>query len=407
VAILTSPSEVHLEPGEGEWLRFSPAFIRIRFQNVSLDLVPGGSTLKLDGEERTFAWNPSTHTVEALLVEELEDGIHQVEVSLVHESPPMTELTWSFGLDTQVPNVELEPLPPVTASPTLEIRGHVSDAWLAAVKVQGQEMLLEDGNFSVTIPLWPALNDIMVVAEDRAGNLRRVARVVELETPLFEDAMETWIVENASFAIDIPTSWAAQTEILLPSGNPTDLMALGPFQPGLLTTVVILSEPTVLAFSPPRALEWMQLVVAALEASGELKQVVSGPRLLEEPPGTVTVQSTFLRQTASDQIAFEQLTMVWSRLVQRQWVLIASTDEGRAREMWPALNAITSSFLPLDEGLGVPDNLEAPFFLPTLFVASAIAVLISILAVVLVPAYLKRRAKKKAGQWRPPRNWRI
>ncbi len=404
---LPSTSEFHLEPEDGEWLRFSPAFIRIRLENASLGLVPEESTFTLDGGKRTFAWNPSSRTVEALLPEELEDGIHVVEVSLVHDSPMVTKLAWNFGLDTEVPNVELEPLPAVASDPTLEIRGRVSDSWLAGVKVQGQEVLLEDGNFSVTVPLWPARNDIVVEADDRAGNLRRVVRVVELQTPPFEGLMETRILENASFAIDVPTGWAAQPGILLPSGNQADLMALAPFQPGLLTTVTVLSEPTVLTFSSPRASEWMRLVLAAVESSGELKQVVSGPLLLEDPPGTVAVRSTFLRQTASDQIAFVQLTMVWSQLVRRQWVLIASADESQAGEMWPALDAIISSFRVLDEGLGVPENPEAAFLLPTVFVASAIVVLVGILTVVLLPVYLRRRKQKKEGQWRPPRNWRL
>jgi hypothetical protein len=399
------PSDFRLEPGDGEWHRFSPSFIRIHFLNASLNLVPDSSTLRLDGFERSIAWSESTRTVEAILAGQIEDGVHRVEASLVHSDATATELAWSFGLDTQIPELSVEPVPATTPNRTVEIRGRATDPQFAALTIQGRDVAPEAGNFEDAISLWPGLNDIVLEARDLAGNLGRVQLTVGLETPRFEGPMQHWSLVNSSFQIDLPQDWVAQTNIRLISGNRADLVALAPLQPGLQTEIVIVSEPSTFGFTRTRAIEWMQLVVASIEASGELRLSVSQPRILEGATGTITVQSSLLRQTASSSVAFMQITMVWSQVLRRQWVILASMDERRALEMWPAVDAAISSFDVLDEGVEGPVDPASVFAIPTVLVLVAILALLAIAGVALIPPFLASRSKRLEGRWRPPRNW--
>lgn len=398
------PAGFLLEPADGQWFRFAPDFIRIFIQDAASEFDPEASVLLLDGESVAFSWSPALGVVESVLQGEMDDGLHVVEATL-SLGGSVTELTWSFGLDTHVPLVVVEPLPSLTEEQVLEIRGIVNDPWLADLMVQGRGVALEDGSFSVEVRLWPGLNDIVVEAEDLAGNLRRVTRTVRLQTPVYAGDSEVRVLENASFRVALPEEWVAQENVRMTSGARADLIALAPLRTGLQTTLTVASEPSDLAYSRSRALEWMGLLLAGVEASGQLVQVVSQPRLVENFTGTVAVQSTFLRHTASERVAFMHVTMVWSHLLRHQWILLASTDERRAVEMWPEINATVSSFTVLDEGVGEPEAPPSPFLLPTLLVAGAIVVLSAILGAVLLPMYLARRRKRKEAEWRPPRNW--
>ncbi len=401
-----APGEFVLEPGDGEWLRFSPSFLHIRFPNASLGLRQDVSTLHLDGEKRTFAWIGSTQTVESLIDGRLGDGIHTAGASLVHDDGSVTKLAWSFGLDTNVPEVDVDPLPPQTTSLIVTVRGRAADPWLAGVTVQGQEVPLVGQNFSATIRLWPGQNDIFVEARDRAGNLGRALRAVRLQIPVFEGPSTSVVVESGSFAVEIPEGWAAQEGLRLPSGDRADLVAIAPSAPGLETTLLVASDRTMRSsFSDATALEWMDLVLASVEASGQLKQIVSRPRVVDDPPNTVAVQSTFLRQAALTQVAFNQVTMVWSHVLRRQWVLLATADERHVLEMWPAMNATVASFRLLDEGVGDSTGPESAFFAYTILVVAAIGALVAIAVVALLPTYVARRRTKRAARWRPPRNW--
>ena len=396
-----------LEPGNGQWLRFSPTFLRIQVSNGPVDIVPERSALRLDGKDRSAGWVDSTATFEAIIIEILTDGIHTAEASLVHGNGSATNLTWNFGLDTVAPALALEPLPAATPNLTLEVRGRVTDAWLASLTVWGFDVAFHDGNFAVFVRLWPGVNDIVVEAHDRAGNLGRAVPAVVLQIPEFEGAMERLVVENASFAIDIPEGWAAQETILLPSGNRADLVALAPRQPGLETSLIVMSDSTSVAYSESRALEWMDLVLASVAANGQMKQVVGRPRLLEDPAGTLAVQSSFLRQTASSLVAFMQITMVWSYPLRTQWVLLASADERRGVEDWPALIASVATFEVLDKGIGEPARPESAFVGYTILVIAATAALVGLAVVALLPTYVEWRKARREGRWRPPRNWKL
>ncbi len=400
-------AEFILEPADGAWLRFSPSLIRIRFLNASLGLRQDVSSVHLDGEERSFGWSASSQTIEVIIEMELRDGIHPVEASLVHLDGSVTSLVWSFGLDTQVPEVTVEPLSPATTTPSVTVRGRAVDSWLAGVTIQGEEVPRVGEDFSATIRLWPGPNDILVEARDRAGNLGRAVRVVSLQIPPFEGPSTSMVVEDGSFAVEIPDGWAAQEGIQLPSGDRIDLIAvaIAPAAPGLETTLLVASDRTARTFSDASALEWMDLVLASVAASGQLKQIVSRPRVVDNPLDTVTVQSTFLRQTALTQLTFNQLTMVWSQLLQRQWVLLATVDERHALERWAAINATVASFRLLDPGVGEPPGIEPAFFAYTVIVVAAIAALVAIAAVALLPLYIARRRRQRAERWRPPRNW--
>ena len=402
---LASSSEFGLNPGDGEWRRFSPSSILIRFANTSRGLRPEESNLLLDGVVRPFGWVTSTQTVEALIPERLADGLHRVEASLVHSDASVTELAWTFGLDTQVPEVEVEPFPSETASLSLEVRGHASDAWLDGLTVQGREVNLFEGNFSLVVRVWPGMNDVIVEARDLAGNLGRVSRVISFRSAPFEGPLEPRVAINASFAVDLPADWIAQENVLLPSGNRADLIAISPVDLGLGASLLVASGRATQSFSEDRALDWMNLVLASVEATGQLKQVVSRPRLVDNPPGTGAVRATFLRQTASTLVAFNQITMVWSQPLHFEWVILASADERLAAEMWPALDAAVSSFRVLDEGIEEPGTQDAVFSAYTAFVLMAIAVLVAIGLVAVLPPYIAWRKAKHAGRWRPPRNW--
>lgn len=403
---LASSSEFDLEPGDGEWRRFSPASILIRFVTPSLGLRPEESSLLLDGAPRPFGWATSTQTVEALLPERLADGLHRVEASLVHSDSNVTVLAWTFGLDTQVPEVAVEPFPAETANLSLEVRGHASDAWLDGLTVQGREVNLFRGNFSVVVRVWPGLNDVIVEARDLAGNLGRVSRVISFRFAPFEGALELRVAINASFAIDLPADWIAQENVIfIPSGNRADLIAISPVDLGLGASLLLASGRATESFSNDRALDWMHLVLASVEATGQLKQVVGRPRLVENPPGTGAVRATFLRQTASTLVSFNQVTMVWSQPLHLRWVILASADERLAAAMWPALDAAVSSFRVLDEGIEGPGDQDAVFSAYTLVVVAAIAVLVTIGLIAVVPTYIGWRKAKRAERWRPPRNW--
>lgn len=400
-------AEFILEPADGAWLRFSPSLIRIRFLNASLGLRQDVSSVHLDGEERSFGWSASSQTIEVIIEMELRDGIHPVEASLVHFDGSVTNLVWSFGLDTKVPEVTVEPLSPATTTPSVTVRGRAVDSWLAGVTIQGEEVPPVGEDFSATIRLWPGPNDILVEARDRAGNLGRAERVVSLQIPPFEGRSTSMVVEDGSFAVEIPDGWAAQEGIQLPSGDRIDLIAvaIAPAAPGLETTLLVASDRTARTFSDASALEWMDLVLASVAASGQLKQIVSRPRVVDNPLDTVTVQSTFLRQTALTQLTFNQVTMVWSQLLRTQWILLASTDERYAALTWPPLGAAVASFRVLDDGAGGPGDVASPFLIPTYLVIGAIAVLIAVASVTLLPPVIASRRGKRAGRWRPPRNW--
>ena len=98
--------------------------------------------------------------------------------------------------------------------------------------------------------------------------------------------------------------------------------------------------------------------------------------------------------------------MVWSHLLRRQWVILATTDVRLAVEMWPPLNATVASFRVLDEGLS-GEELEAALLFPTILVIGAIAILVAIAVVALLPTLSAWRKRKREGLWRPPRNWRV
>lgn len=400
-------ADFQLEPPDGAWLRFSPDFLRIRFLNGVLEIVQMESVLRLDGEIRDFSWSASSQTVESAIQERLDDGLHIVKAELRTTNGSLLNIVWSFGLDTQVPELHLEPLPMVTTNSTVVIRGRASDPWLASLTIQGRDVVMDDGNFSVTVRLWPGLNDIVVEARDLAGNLRRLIRTIRLQTPAFNGSMVPWVLPEADFSIELPENWIAQQDIRLPSGNKADLVAMAPPQPGLQTTLIVVSRYTSLAYSRARALDWMNLVLAGVEVSGQLKLVISSPRLVEDLPGTVAVQATLLRQTAADRIAFMHITMVWSHLLRRQWVLLASTDISRAVETWPALEAAISSFTVLDQGLERPADDDNKFVVPTAIVLGAIAVILAISTVSMLPLYLKWRQRRTEWRWKPPRNWRL
>lgn len=402
---LASSAAFDLEPGNGEWRRFSPPAILIHFLNASLGLRPEESTLLLDGAERPFGWATSIQTVEALLPERLADGLHQVEASLVHTDSSVTVLDWTFGLDTQAPAVQVEPFPSETANLSLQVRGHASDAWLDGLTVQGREVNLFEGNFSVVVRVWPGTNDVVVEARDLAGNLGRVSRDISFRSNPFEGSLEPLVANNSSFAIDLPADWIAQERVILPSGNRADLIAISPVALGLGASLLVASGHSAQSMSGDRALDWMNLVMASVEATGQLKQVVSRPRLLDDHPGTGAVRATFLRQTASTLVSFNQLTMVWSQPLRLEWVILASADERLAATMWPALDAAVSSFRVLDEGIVGPGDQDAVFSVYTAVVVGAIAILVAIGLVAVVPPYLAWRKAKRAGRWRPPRNW--
>lgn len=402
---LASSAAFDLEPGNGEWRRFSPPAILIHFLNSSLGLRPEESTLLLDGAERPFGWVTSIQTVEALLPERLVDGLHQVEVSLVHSDSSVTILDWTFGLDTQSPEVHVEPFPSETANLSLQVRGHASDAWLDGLTVQGREVNLFEGNFSVVVRVWPGINDVVVEARDLAGNLGRVSRDISFRSIPFEGSLEPLVAINSSFAIDLPADWIAQERVILPSGNRADLIAISPVALGLGASLLVASGHSAQSMSGDRALDWMNLVMASVEATGQLKQVVSRPRLMDDHPGTGAVRVTFLRQTASTLVSFNQLTMVWSQPLHLEWVILASADERLAAPMWPALDAAVSSFRVLDEGIVGPGDQDAVFSAYTAVVVGAIAILVAIGLIAVLPPYLAWRKAKRAGRWRPPRNW--
>lgn len=391
-------------PEDGEWLSFRFPDIEIHFSDSTLELVPSESSLWLDGESLRFHWDGSAGTIRSSLLAPLLEGLHHVGANLTFVGSPDLDLAWTFGIDTTVPELVVEPLPEVWEEIGIDVRGSVSDANLLKVTVGTLAVPVQGGRFSTLLGLWPGHNDIVVEASDLAGNVARRIQVVGFPIEAPAPTLETWIHENASFSIDLPGSWEVVQDFILPTGSRAEIAAASSPGRGLPASVIVVSQSSALAYPKERAVEWMNLLISGVQVSNQLLKVVARTHFVDTYPRANAVQSTLLRLEGS-RVAFTQITMIWSGLLERQWVIIASVDSQEAHATWPLLEAATLSFRPLDEGLGDPGEQGPDVLLPMLLVTAASVFLASALVTVLLENRLARWRERRREQWRPPSNW--
>ena len=398
------------DPGEGDWVNFQRPDLLIRV--LQDDLIPavGPSEFHVDGQPVPLTWKDAERILLATLTFNLEEGLHRAEAALILEGGGRTELTWTFGVDTQVPDLEIDPLPEVAEARSLVLRGTARDPGPLELTVNGREAVLRaNGTFEINLVLWPGLNDIVVEARDRADNLARRTLTVELPVAPPEATLKPLVHRNASFALDVPDQWYAGKDVTLKSGNRAVLAVLGPPEPGVQTSLIVLSDRTQISFTRDRALHWMDLVLTALEGSGGLRVIVSQPRILEDGPGTLAVQTTFLKDDISGQgIALMQITLVWSHLHARQWVIMSTVDTRRAHDVWPLIHASTESLRLTDDGILLTRGYQGPDLLwANLLVVTASLFLIALLVSVVFGDRIRAWWTDRRERWRPPRNWRL
>ncbi|MFQ6012922.1 MAG: hypothetical protein ACE5LS_04690 [Thermoplasmata archaeon] len=402
------PEDFRLDPGAQEWVSFAPQRILIQVGNPAFELRPNASLLLLDEVPLDVTWHAATGSIWSSPLPTLEDGLHAVKAILVPVEGEVVTLEWAFGLDTQVPELEIEALPDVTANRTLNIQGTVKEPRLVGLRVRGTEVPVENGTFSMEVSLWPGVNDLTVEAEDAAGNLGRFRHATQLTLDPPYETFKTWVHPNSSFALDLPESWLVRQNVVVGSGSRADIVSIGPLTPGLQTSLIVTSRRSLLAYPRGTALEWMDLLLSSVEAGGQLALVVSEPRILDSVAGTTSVQASYLHRFTADLVAFNQVTMVWSQSLGRQWVLIASLDTRNVEEGWPSLGVSMASFRVLEDApsTGIEEQ-ESRLVFSTVVVVTAAVVLVGVLSVVLLERPLARWRDRKAQRWRPPRKWRL
>lgn len=406
----TEPEEFRMDPDAGEWVAFAPEYIHIAVGNASFELRPEASLIFVDAVLFKVSWHAPSGTIRSINLPVLEDGLHAVEATLVPLEGEVVTLAWEFGLDTQVPLLEMQPLPEVTQERSVVIQGIVTEPRLVGLRVQGTEVSVDAGAFSLEVSLWPGLNDLAVEAEDLAGNLGRWHHVAQLALDAAIEPLRTWVYGNGSFAIDLPESWLVRQNVVLGSGSRADTVAFGPLTPGLQTSLIVTSRRTLLAYPRATALEWMNLLIAGVEAGGRLDRVVSEPRIVPGAfGGTTAVQATYLERFTAELVAFNEVTMVWSHVLQRQWVLVGSLDARNAYEGWSLVDASMSSFQVLGGAPPSPfeEEQESRLVLGTVIVVVAAVALVAVLSAVVLERPFRRWRARRAERWRPPRNWRL
>lgn len=404
------PEEFRMDPDAGEWVAFEPEYIHIGVGNASFELRPEASVMVVDAVPFNVSWHAPSGTIRSINLPVLEDGLHAVEATLVPLEGEVVTLAWEFGLDTQVPVLEVQPLPEVTQEHSLVIQGTVTEPRLVSIRVQGTEVPLDGGAFSLEVSVWPGLNDLAVEAEDLAGNLGRWHHVAQLALDPASEPLRTWVYGNASFAIDLPEGWLVRRNVVLGSGSRADTIAFGPLTPGLQTSLIVTSRRTLLAYPRTTALRWMDLLLTGVEAGGQLARVVSEPRIVAGAlGGTTAVQATYLERFTAELVAFNEVTMVWSQVHRRQWILIGSLDARNAYEGWSLVDASMSSFQVLGGAPPSPfeEEQESRLVLGTVIVVVAVVALGAVLSAVVLERPFRRWRARRAERWRPPRNWRL
>jgi hypothetical protein len=405
----SDPEEFRLDPDAGEWVAFAPQYIQIEVENASFELRPTVSVMVVDDISFNVSWHAASGSIRSANLPKLGDGLHVVEAALVPVEGEVVDLAWTFGVDTQVPHLEMQPLPDVTQERSLVIQGVVTEPQLVGVRVQGAEVPVDGGAFSFEVSLWPGLNDLAVEAEDLAGNLGRWHHVAELALDPHTESLRTWVYENGSFTIDLPESWLVRQNVVLGSGSRGDIVAFGPLTPGLQTSLIVTSRRTILAFPRTTALEWMDLLLTRVEAEGQLARVVSESRILDAFGGTTAVQATYLERFTAQLVAFNQVTMVWSHTLQRQWILVASIDARNSYDGWAVVDSSMSSFRVIGGAPPSPfeEEQESRLVVGTMIVVVAAVALVSVLSAVVLERPFRRWRERRAQRWKPPRNWKM
>ncbi len=406
---ITGPEAFRLNPNADEWLAFAPDYIHIEVGNASFELRTEASFVVVDDSRFNVSWHAASGRIRSLKLPTLEDGLHTVAATLVPLEGEVVTLEWAFGLDTQVPQLEIQPLPDVTEARSVVIEGSVSEPWLVSVRVQGTEVPVEEGAFSLAVSLWPGLNDLAVEAEDLAGNLGRWHHVAELALTPSSESLRTWVYGNGSFTIDLPEPWLVRQNVVLGSGSRADILAFGPLTPGLQTSLIVTSRRTPLAFPRATALQWMDFLLTGVEAGGQLARVVSEPRILDAFGGTTAVQATYLERFTAQLVAFNEVTMVWSHVLQRQWILVASIDARNAYDGWPLVETSVSSFVVIggDPPSPFEEEQESRLVLGTVLVVTGAVAMVAVLSAVVLERPFRRWLGRRAERWKPPRNWRL
>ncbi len=403
-ASFVSGSDFAVEPENGTWLSFPPQFINIYVLNSSFDVVVHQSSLTLDGESLHQTWDPFQRLLQYFAPSEIGDGLHSVEARVTAVNQAYVDLTWHFGLDRKVPDLIIEPLPAVTEDHTVEVRGIVEEERLVKVEVGGQEVPVVDGEFSAGVQLWPGPNDVLVEAFDLAGNLGRHTSSLRLLIGPPTVPMTLHNHTDASFTIQTPDTWVVARDLRLVSGEKAAIFAVGPLQPGIQTNLIVTAHRTV-SLSRERARQWMDLLIAEVEANEELRAVVSRTRFVDSFSDAQAVQASFLRQDNYGSSAFIQLTMIWNNLEKWRWVILASMDTRRVYDEWTIVNASVSSFTPTITEPPVIE--EPPVLIPLTVTVGASVFLVAILLAVLLEAPLKRWTARRRERWKPPKSWRM
>ncbi|MEE9592583.1 MAG: hypothetical protein V3W28_03265, partial [Thermoplasmata archaeon] len=124
---------------------------------------------------------------------------------------------------------------------------------------------------------------------------------------------------------------------------------------------------------------------------------------------TTAVQATYLERFTAQLVAFNEVTMVWSHTLQRQWILVASIDARNAYEGWAVVDTSMSSFQVIGGAPPSPfeEEQESRLAVGTMIVVVAAVALVSVLSAVVLERPFRRWRERRAQRWKPPRNWKL
>lgn len=387
--------ELEVYPGPDSWVNESIPTITLHILNATFVPEFQTSRLLLDGGRLILNWEPTDRTVWAAPRESLEDGLHRVEVVLRDMDQSSIQATWSFLLDSIVPRVDLNPLPPVVEKRVIPVNGTLVEKNLAQVTVNGFTAVIERSGFRAHVLLWPGRTEIHVVAADRAGNkgLAEASVLWSPPTPA-NRSYEAFVHTNGSFIVQFPVDWEVQQDYVYDTGLVADVTAFGPGLDGIQPSISVVSRPASRIMDEALLLGGMEGAILTLRVQSKL-EVISRPRLVDLETGTLAAQFSAVQTLPEGPRAFVVVTGYWSRPLGRIWMMVGTLPTLDVETEWHALQTAVETF-QVAEPPAPPEELdvtpEGIFQVPILVAVLAIAVIVTVFSVVM---YLGRRARRR------------
>lgn len=348
-----TPDEVGytLSPESDSWTNEKRPGVGIKFLGMSPEIDVRDSVFVIDGLHMRPKWDWASGTLSVSPSSDLDEGPHFVSVYIPFEDGSYINATWTFNVDTVSPVLLLSPVPDSVQERTLTVTGEVAERNLATVSVNGNLVSVDSQNrFEVVVVLWPGSNDIEAIAVDYAGNSATIIRSIAWE-PRATGALtlEEYTHHNSSFVIGLPADWIVYVDPLLEGGGRADIVALGPGDGNIQPSISVVSGASSPSLSDEEALAFVNGGIENLTLYGEMV-VIGRPRIVSRPSNALEAQFTILQKTGEGAETFLFGKYVWSSVLRRNWVILATGGSEEAPRLWPTFAASVGSFRFLETG---------------------------------------------------------